>query len=564
MRNFFLLGVLCLLIIQPIVKADGMPHPSIRPQIREEHQIVSVEVRDGEILTTLDLGIRNRPETVFSVLDNSININEMNPFWLKTFLLPSDFEPKNLCINSYDLGYYWTEISPVKISINENTVYLYTPMQCTNNAQCSQACDNLGIDFHWSGTGNNYKSWTGTCPSNVYGCMTGQCCIGQCEEGTCECRQTNVVDIYGNVCPVGTTCGSDCYCHPIKNLTKTVMTEELTKARPVELVRIPYEKKHTYCQFMKNEKISEPQFVDISSYLKPGQYNTIEIRSNVAYRSFSVNKIYLASKTKEMVKIIIPFKNMPKSVEVGGTGLNIWELDQPFKKEPGYWYGYYGGRLLTTKEAPAIASIAQNVEASIKSQVTQTQITTDVVGSFEGKVSDILSTVSLSKHSFQSKSTVLRLAGASDVESVYEAYMGDYGYVIELEIPPYELKRITVKWIEDITNDERFGYYYPLGTGKTWFDNISYTAIYVKLPNKYTINYASIPGREKAEDASYYYYRWKFVESSPSEDLNIDMKKISRAERFFLSTYIPIIGLAAFIFIIIVLTRVKIPSRYSL
>jgi hypothetical protein len=92
---------------------------------------------------------------------------------------------------------------------------------CVNHAQCSQACDNLGINLKWMGTGSNYKSWTGTCPSNVYGCMSGKCCLGQCnqsgylQQGTCFCEQTDVVDIYGNVCPSGQTCGSDCYCHPL-------------------------------------------------------------------------------------------------------------------------------------------------------------------------------------------------------------------------------------------------------------------------------------------------------------------------------------------------------------
>jgi len=103
---------------------------------------------------------------------------------------------------------------------------------CTNHAQCSQACDNLGIDFKWMGSGVSYKSWNGTCPSNVYGCMSGQCCLGQCEqpgylkEGVCECSRTSVVDIYGNVCPSGTGCGSDCYCHPLTEEYKTVKLGE--------------------------------------------------------------------------------------------------------------------------------------------------------------------------------------------------------------------------------------------------------------------------------------------------------------------------------------------------
>jgi hypothetical protein len=53
--------------------------------------------------------------------------------------------------------------------------------------------------------------------------MTGNCCLGQCtQEGSCECRRTNVVDIYGSVCSSGTGCGSDCYCHPLTEEYKTV------------------------------------------------------------------------------------------------------------------------------------------------------------------------------------------------------------------------------------------------------------------------------------------------------------------------------------------------------
>ena len=45
--------------------------------------------------------------------------------------------------------------------------------------------------------------------------MSGDCGIGQCNSttGQCFCKSTNVVDIYGNVCPAGTTCGEDLYCH---------------------------------------------------------------------------------------------------------------------------------------------------------------------------------------------------------------------------------------------------------------------------------------------------------------------------------------------------------------
>jgi peptidoglycan hydrolase-like protein with peptidoglycan-binding domain len=87
---------------------------------------------------------------------------------------------------------------------------------CINHNECSQSCDNLGINFKWVGQGSGYKSWIGTCPSFIYGCMSGQCCLGQCDQaGKCFCKRTDKVDIYGDVCPSGTTCGSDCYCHPL-------------------------------------------------------------------------------------------------------------------------------------------------------------------------------------------------------------------------------------------------------------------------------------------------------------------------------------------------------------
>jgi len=102
--------------------------------------------------------------------------------------------------------------------------------KCVNHDECSQACDNLGIDFHWMGTGSSYRSWNGICPSRVYGCMTGKCCIGQCAYTTtsdCTCVRTNKVDIYGDVCPTGQTCGSDCYCHPVsEDEYKTVNIRE--------------------------------------------------------------------------------------------------------------------------------------------------------------------------------------------------------------------------------------------------------------------------------------------------------------------------------------------------
>ena len=114
---------------------------------------------------------------------------------------------------------------------------------CTTHADCSQACDNLGINFHWTGTGNNYKSWTGSCLKNAYGCMTGKCCIGQCKqpgylkEGTCYCQQTNLVDIYGSICPTGETCGSDCYCHPVESKKAYLgQASDLNKKESVEIV----------------------------------------------------------------------------------------------------------------------------------------------------------------------------------------------------------------------------------------------------------------------------------------------------------------------------------------
>ncbi len=96
------------------------------------------------------------------------------------------------------------------------------PERCQNHAQCSQECDNMGTE-KWRYS----EKWQGTCPENVYGCMTGDCCIGQClykTTGECVCRHTNKVDIYGDVCPSGTTCGDDCYCHPIKDETRIKIT----------------------------------------------------------------------------------------------------------------------------------------------------------------------------------------------------------------------------------------------------------------------------------------------------------------------------------------------------
>ncbi len=96
------------------------------------------------------------------------------------------------------------------------------PGECWNHAQCSQACDNMGTE-KWKYS----EKWEGTCPYGVYGCMTRDCCLGQCRYTTtkeCFCLHTNKVDIYGDVCPVGTTCGDDCYCHPIRDETKIAIT----------------------------------------------------------------------------------------------------------------------------------------------------------------------------------------------------------------------------------------------------------------------------------------------------------------------------------------------------
>lgn len=99
-----------------------------------------------------------------------------------------------------------------------NGACLPEPEKCINHDECSQACDSI-TNFHWSGSKSN--SWTGSCPSMVYGCMSGDCGIGQCNSttGECFCQRTNVVDIYGNVCPSGTTCGDDLYCHAIMTCT---------------------------------------------------------------------------------------------------------------------------------------------------------------------------------------------------------------------------------------------------------------------------------------------------------------------------------------------------------
>jgi hypothetical protein len=83
------------------------------------------------------------------------------------------------------------------------------PVSCVNHNECSQACDYLGTE-KWQYS----RKWQGICPQGVYGCMTGDCCLGQCSDKVgCFCQHTNVVDMYGNVCSAGKTCGQDCYCH---------------------------------------------------------------------------------------------------------------------------------------------------------------------------------------------------------------------------------------------------------------------------------------------------------------------------------------------------------------
>lgn len=525
--------VLLFLFLIPAIKSDGIPYPYIRDQIREEHQIVLVEVNGNKIQTTLDIGIKNRPSSVFTVSDNYISIDSSNPFWLKTFSLSSDFKPKDFCINTYSFSNFWSDKSPVKVTINGNVVYLYTPVHCTSDYQCAKVCSYL-------------------CPS-----YTSNCCIngntGRCNynTGECYCEKDSTLC---NLCP---SCdytyeycsgyGTSKYC--------TRSYENMPTGKSIEIMPRPYnDNKNIYCQFMSNQNLSSPQFVNVSSYFKPGEYNTIEIRGN-DYDYFNIDKMYLASETKDTVKIIIPFKTMPNSVEVGGYGLYTWTLDEPFTQQKRQWYGYYGGQLLSEKELPLLAGTAQSVENTVKSEITQTQVATDATGDFQGKVSDIM-TVSTSGNSPESVPTI-KLA---DDES-YQTYMQDDAYVIELKILPYELKRMTIKWVEDLNDVNQFQYYYPLGTGRTWLDNISYTAIYVKLPENYVIGYTNLPGKEDAKNVGYNYYRWKFVESIPSQDLIMKVEKISEVETFFLSTYVPIIGLVAFVIVFLLLSRLGVKKE---
>jgi len=433
--SIVLLSVLAFSLLVPFVKADGIPWPP-RPYIAEDHQIVLVEYGDGKITTTLDLGVKNTPENVFPLLEQNVYINNYdNTFWLKTFSLPSSFNPTNLCINSYDFTNYpygaennW----PVKVTINSNVVYLYTQSEKLNVAEEKMIAPYRG---------------------------DGQ----------------------------------------------------------------------TYCTFVVNEDVSNPHFVNVSSYFKPGEYNTVKIETNAPNRAFSLNRVYLeSSEASDTVKIIIPFRTKPKSIEVGGYGLDIWSLDVPFEKKT-IWYGYYGGRLLSSTEAPALAEYAKGVENTVKNQVTQTQVSTDVNADFKGKVADLISGQSLSGSSNLENLKVISFAGASEFDEVVKSYLQDDAYVLELKVRPYETKRVTVKWIEDVSRDN-FNYYYPLGTGKTWPGNISYTALYIKLPKDFSLSYSNLKGRDDAYDDSYNYYRWKFVDSRPNEDLNVNMNKMSTLE----------------------------------
>ncbi len=166
MKRAFLLILLCLFLI-PTIKSDGIPSPYIRDQIKEEHQIVLVELKGNQVQTTLDLGIKNRPSSVFAVSDDYLSISSSNPYWIKTFSLSSDFKPKDFCIKTYSFSNFWSQKSPVKVTINNNVVYLYTPVHCTSDYQCAKTCSYL-------------------CPS-----YSSNCCVngdtGRCDYSTGEC-----------------------------------------------------------------------------------------------------------------------------------------------------------------------------------------------------------------------------------------------------------------------------------------------------------------------------------------------------------------------------------------
>jgi hypothetical protein len=460
--SIVLLSILAFSLLSPIVRADGIPWPP-RPYIAEEHQIVLIEYGNDQVTTTLDLGIKNAPENVFPLLEQNVYINSyQNSFWLKTFILPSSFKPRNLCINSYDFRYQPYGIDnkwPVKLTINGNFVYLYTAQTSKIGAQEQK----IGM------------------PSEYY---------------------------YGG---------------------------------------------DTYCTFVNNENVSDPHFVNISSFFKPGEYNTVKIEVNAPDRGFTLNKVYLDSgETSDVVKVIIPFRTRPKSIEVGGNGLNIWELDRPFENKK-TWYGYYGGTLVAETEAPALAQYAKGVEESVKTSVGQTQVSTDVDADFKGKVSDLVSGQSLSGSSEMGNLKVIKFADASDFNEAVRTYLQDDAYVLELKVKPYEIKRVTVKWIEDVKDNQNFQYYYPLGTGKTWPGNISYTAVYIKLPKNYALGYSNLEGREDAYDDSSNYYRWKFVDSKPNKDLNVNVNKLSTIEIYLNQFTVWIVRNSAVIGIVLVL-----------
>ena len=166
---------------------------------------------------------------VYAYADNEIEITDVIPYSDKYYYSWRFYDGKDIKRETFSTSVgYVTKItqdanqvafsatsagSDSKVDmVVESIVKPVKPVQCVNHDECSQACDSID-DFHWSRTKSN--SWTGTCPSGVYGCMTGDCGIGQCNSttGICFCKSTNVVDIYGSVCPAGTTCGSDLYCH---------------------------------------------------------------------------------------------------------------------------------------------------------------------------------------------------------------------------------------------------------------------------------------------------------------------------------------------------------------
>jgi len=462
-----------LLLIPNFTQADGIPYPSIRPYVKEEHQIVLVELKNDELITTLDVGIRNKPRNVFPLLEESIYINENNPVWSYTFTdLPRDFNVKHLCIESRDFKYqYYHNKWPVKVSINGNTVYLYTKK-----------------------------------PSDINFAESKEAYIRNINDGG-----------------------------------------------------------ETYCQFVTNENPSDtPRFINISTYFNSGTWNTVEIRSNTQ-RGFSINRVYLmGNETVDTVKIIIPFKNVPKSIEIGGRGINIWELENVFRERERIrgWYGYYGNKLLSAQEAPQLAETAMGIEESVRSEVDITGVSTDVKAGFEGKVSDLLGSISTSGYNLKSEYIVIRFA-----DNLYEDYLQDEAYVIEFKIKPYELKRVVIKWTERVHDRNSFSYYYPLGTGRTWSENIKYTVIYVKMPRDLVVKYTNLTGSEEVAINGYRYYRWKFVESSPTQDLNLTIGKLSVIDTWiheidmWLKKNVAILGIMVTLFILGIIIYVRSSSK---